>query len=514
MQPTWKKFAPIGLYLCIAALLLAGGLYVVQHSFSIYIQISLAVAVIGLAFWVLLDPQKFRELLTGRQVHYGSNSIIRVLAVLGILVVVNYLGYKNPQRWDLTSDKQHTLSPETIQTIQKMPSPITATAFFTSRTSSDAARTLLENYKSNSNGKFDYKFVDPEADPVAAKAANITRDGTISLSMNGKMEQVTYVSEQDMDSALIRLINPGIRGVYFLTGHSEVDPNGSGDTSGSLANQALTSKNYTVKPLNLLTEQKIPDDAKVIVIAGPKKPLAQNEVDLIKTFLDHGGSLILQMEPSIFTQYGDAKDPLADYLDTTWGIKLDNDVIIDPNVNPPLVAVADSYGTQAIVDKLNKMATVFPTARSLSISQTSTDITTDKLVLTSNQTYGETDLTSLQNSQSSYDQKTDLIGPLTVAVASTNSKTNARVVVFGDSDFATDYYFQRYGNGDLMVNSVDWAAQQENLINLTPKASTTRTLITPQQTTMGLILLITIILIPGFVLLMGILTWVQRKRRG
>jgi ABC-type uncharacterized transport system involved in gliding motility auxiliary subunit len=515
MKPTWKKFAPFGLYLCLAALLVAGGLYIVQHTFSIYIQISLAVAVIGLAAFVLIDPQHTKELLTGRQARYGSNALISVLAVLGILIVVNYLGVQNPKRWDLTSDKANTLAPETIQTLQKMPSKVTATAFFTARTSSDTARTLLDSMKFNSNGKFDYKFVDPESDPVAAKAANITQDGTISLSMNGQTEQVTYVSEQDVDTALIRLTNPGIRGVYFLTGHGEADPDGSGDTSLSQTKQVLTSKNYKVSTLNLMTTATVPADAKVVIIAGPTKPLTQNEVDAIKAFQDKGGSVILFMEPTVLTQYGDAKDPLAAYLDSSWGIKLDEDVIIDPSINPPLVAVADSYGTNAIVDKLNKMATLFPTARSLTVApNTSSDLTTDKLIMTSSQSYGETDMTALNNSQTSYDQKTDLAGPLTVAVASANSKTKARVVVIGDSDFAKDYYFQRYGNGTLVVNSVDWASDQENLINLTPKSTTTRTMVTPEQTTLGLILLVTIIVIPGLILVLGIFTWIQRKRRG
>jgi len=76
------------------------------------------------------------------------------------------------------------------------------------------------------------------------------------------------------------------------------------------------------------------------------------------------------------------------------------------------------------------------------------------------------------------------------------------------------FSFQAYANGDLFVNSVDWAAKQENLINLTPKNSTQRLLLPPQQVTMNLILLGTVFILPGMVLLSGITVWLERRRRG
>ena len=65
-----------------------------------------------------------------------------------------------------------------------------------------------------------------------------------------------------------------------------------------------------------------------------------------------------------------------------------------------------------------------------------------------------------------------------------------------------------------MVNIVDWAAGQENLLNLTPKQTTQRMLIPPKQTTIWLLFLGLVILIPGAVVTGGVVTWVQRRNRG
>jgi ABC-type uncharacterized transport system involved in gliding motility auxiliary subunit len=70
------------------------------------------------------------------------------------------------------------------------------------------------------------------------------------------------------------------------------------------------------------------------------------------------------------------------------------------------------------------------------------------------------------------------------------------------------------GNGDLLINSIDWAAEQENLINLTPKEQTQRVLLPPQRITTGLLFLGSVVFLPGLMLVAGIVVWAQRRKRG
>jgi ABC-type uncharacterized transport system involved in gliding motility auxiliary subunit len=520
MKQTWRRFAPIGLWLALAAAVAAGVLYILQREWNLYLQISLALIVVGLALFAILDPERVRVGLTGRQARYGSNALVMSLAFLGILVVINYLVYKNPSRTDLTEDQENTLADETIATLEKLPENVEAQAFFTSQASPAQAQALLDQYKFAGKGKFDYRFIDPNSDPIAAQSAGITRDGTVVLRMGERTEPVSFVTERELTASLVRLMTTEKVGVYFLTGHGERNPNESGDESYASLKTTLESKNYQVDVLNLLASNQVPEDAQVIVIAGPRQPVSQAEVDLLKSFAAGGGALIVMEEPLPLTEFGDAEDPLAGYLSADWGITLGKDIIVDLSSQQPFVAVANEYGQHATTDKLQGLVTLFPTARSVQVSGETADFMLTDLVKTSNNSWAETDLAALQNSAGGEqlpiqpDQGVDLMGPVTVAVVAESASSGQRLAVFGDADFAVNANFNQYGNGDLLVNTIDWAAEQEELINLTPKETTQRTLVSPTRSTMGLILLGSVILLPGLMLVAGIVAWIQRRKRG
>lgn len=516
MSGHWKRFAPFGLYLALLALLAAGVLYTLERSWNLWLQIALGLVVVGLAAFAALDPERVRRMFTGRQAKYGSNLLVLSLAFAGILVVVNAFVFENSKRWDLTEDKQNTLAAETLETLSRLPQPVEVTAFYTTRMNSEGAKTLLDQYKFNSRGKLDYRFIDPEADPITAQEMNITRDGTMVFRMGANVEQVFYASEKDMTSALVRVISGESVSVYFLSGHGERDVNGSGDTAMSMLKSALESKNYSVKTLNLLAEGKVPEEARLIVIAGPQQPVSSDEVALLKAYLEQGGGLFVLEEPIPVTSFGEAADPLADYLAQEWGVTLGKDIVVDLNSQQPLIAVANEYASHEITQKLQGMITYYPGARSVRLTAEDTSVTGLELVRTANRSWGETDFTSVQgeNAQASADPTADLIGPVPVAVVAEKLVPKQRLVVFGDADFATDAHFASYGNGDLFINALDWASQREEILNLTPKEPVQRLLIPPQRYTMGAILLGSVFLLPGSVLVAGVVAFIQKRRRG
>src|SRR5512138_754483 len=94
-----RRFAWIGLVVAGLAAIVTAALVIVFHAFNLPVQISLAFFVIGLAVYVLLDPQRTREALTGRQARYGSNALLMTLAFAGIIIVINYLVNNNSRQW-------------------------------------------------------------------------------------------------------------------------------------------------------------------------------------------------------------------------------------------------------------------------------------------------------------------------------------------------------------------------------------------------------------------------------
>jgi ABC-type uncharacterized transport system involved in gliding motility auxiliary subunit len=482
-----------------------------------YLAVSGGLIILGLAAYAIMEPDRVRRFFTGRQARYGSNALIMSIAFLGILIVGNILAFQNPLKIkDLTEDKVNTLSPELVTALGKLPQKVTATAFFSQNSPTDTADKLLSNIKANSKGKFDYQFINPDRDPQAAKNAGITGDGKILLQMGDHKEIVAGASETEILKGILRLLNPGNNVVYFVTGHGERDIQQGGDASMARAKTTLENKNYTVKPLNLLADNKIPGDASVIVIAGPVKPVSDNEVKLLKEYLDKGGSLIVMEDPLPLTQYGDAKDPLADMLAQDWGITFDNDIVIDLNSPQPTTAAAAFYdNSHPVTVNMNNLVTFFPFTRSLKLAKSTDKVTLTSLVQTNERSWGETDFKSLTQGggQVGLDPG-EVQGPLTLAVAGQNTTTKGRVVVFGTSAFAVDTNFDAYGNGDMFVNSVDWTAEQENLANINPKTPTERTFKVPGQFQWIAILLGSVFIIPGLVVFAGVSTWLSRRRQG
>lgn len=120
------------------------------------------------------------------------------VAFLGILIVGNVLTFQNPKRWDVTQDKTNTLAPETIEALKTLPEPVTAVAFYSSGLSTESADELLGNFKTSSNGKFDYQFVNPDTDPVAAREAGVTGDGNLAV-MGDRKEIAGFCSGNRTD---------------------------------------------------------------------------------------------------------------------------------------------------------------------------------------------------------------------------------------------------------------------------------------------------------------------------
>ena len=214
-------------------------------------------------------------------------------------------------------------------------------------------------------------------------------------------------------------------------------------------------------------------------------------------------------------------DPLADYLSSAWGLSLEQDLIVDlynsyndGQTMQPFWPLNKGYEASPVTQRLQNVSTLFPLARSIKVFGTQADfpdITYTPLVKTDPRAWGEVDMAALTTGQLQQSAQ-DVPGPLTLAVLAENGKTKGRVVVYGDSDFASNQFSNAGANSLLFLNSLNWASQEESLINLTPKVPTNRALNIVGGFTMNLIFFLTVVVMPGAVLLIGVLVWVVRRR--
>jgi ABC-type uncharacterized transport system involved in gliding motility auxiliary subunit len=149
------------------------------------------------------------------------------------------------------------------------------------------------------------------------------------------------------------------------------------------------------------------------------------------------------------------------------------------------------------------------------VSPSDDKTTRTELILTGSNSWGETKLeTTTEPASIEFDAESDIPGPLVVAGSAEDPASGARLVVVGDSDFGANADFYGLGNGDLLVNSIDWAAGQDALISLTPKQTTNRYVTPPSREALLLVFAASVLVVPAMFLILGLSTWWGRRSKG
>src|SRR6266516_589911 len=160
-----------------------------------------------------------------RQTRYGTLAATSVLVVLGILIAINYIGSRQNKRWDLTANKQFSLSDQSRNVVAKLDAPLQMLAF-EKETDMQRLQDRLREYQYSSK-QIAIEYVDPDKKPNVAKQNQVQQYGTIVLNYKGRTERVTTDTEQDITNAIIKEVSGQQRKVYFTQGHGEKDIAGS-----------------------------------------------------------------------------------------------------------------------------------------------------------------------------------------------------------------------------------------------------------------------------------------------
>ncbi len=271
-----------------------------QNAFTTVSWISLAVGIVGLAGFIMVDPQSLIEAITGRRGQYGLTSALLSLFFVAFVVAL-YVVIKNANiaPIDVSASKKYELSDASKNVLQNMTEDVTVTGFYTAQMSSqqDEAQIWLQQYKRYSNGHLTYQFVDPDRNPATALQLQMSRAGVMVFSAGDRTAEASTVTESAMTNALVQVLLGEKRTLYAVTGHGERDMNGFGSNDYSSIKGELARINFNVQPLNLLEQGAIPDDASMLLIAGPTAQFSGAEVDMIKAYMDNGGKLLFLSDP-------------------------------------------------------------------------------------------------------------------------------------------------------------------------------------------------------------------------
>jgi ABC-type uncharacterized transport system involved in gliding motility auxiliary subunit len=449
----------------------------------------------------------YRNVVTHRNTRYGFNTVLTVLLVLGVVGFVEAISARHSARVDLTENRRNSLSPQTIQLLKGLKQDVHAVGFFrTDQPGKRVAEDLFKQYARYAGDKFTWKVVDPDRDPNLARRYAVESYGTVVLETKTKSEKVTDAEEEKLTNGLVKVTREGKRAIYIVQGHGEHEITNTERSGFSEAKGALERANYEVKPLALAREGKVPDDAAVVIIAGPRTDLFPPEVDALDAYLGKNGKLLVMVDPF-------QNEAMKKWLEK-YGFELGDNLVVEPNPIGrlfgigPEVPIVQQYESHPITRDLGGVTTLFPLTRSVTPAKAPAQgLTVQPLARTSPQSWGETNREALQRGEAQPDPA-DLRGPLAVAAVATKDK--ARIVTYGTSNLASNQFLNLQGNRDFFLNTVSWLAEEEDQISIRPKdVRQSPVFLTAQQG--QAVFLLPVVVLPAVVLGGGIIAFVRRR---
>lgn len=525
----------------VLALIASVPLYLLVSELANTAIVLAAVGVLFLLVALLSTLGQVSTALVGRRGRYGSNTAIMVVAFLGVAVAANFLGIRQNYRLDLTVNREFSLSAKTIKVLEELKAPVHALAFLEpGDPTMDTTENVLKEYTHRSP-RFTYEMVDPTSKPAVARQYEVTQYGTVVFDSEGHRATVASqvevpmpdpstgqttprmapnpTLEQDVTAAILKVTGLKQKRVYFLTGHGEANIyDAQGQEGYGLASQGLIPDNYEVANLSLATVQMIPEDAAALIAAGPRQDLLAQEKPLLEDYLKRQGKLLLLADPATPASWGEIIAP--------WGLALSRGRVIDrqsyayPDVASPAVQ-RNQYLLGPVTKSLD--TTFFPNARAVDITflnatEKPETVQVVDLGLTTRSSWLEMD-----SGEPKFDAGMDTPGPVVLvalveATAPVGEKLppgqvpekRTRLVVAGNSAFASNQFFYSLGNSDLFLNSVNWLTEEEELISIRPKPFAFRRLVVTQRA-WNWILYSSIAFLPLLVAVGGAFTWWRRR---
>lgn len=466
--------------------------------------------------------------LISNRLKSSSNMSAAIILVLAIAVVVTLLSERHYFRWDVTESGEHTLSEKTLQVLKTIEEPVHIRAF--SREGNEDARELerLLGAYHYEVPEITFEFIDPDRNPALTRKYNVRTLNTMILEGYNRSQSINIADEEHITNGLIRLSKSEKHKCYWVTGHGERLFKGNDPTSFSALQESLGDENYLFEDLYLM-KGDVPEDASMVIVAAPEKPLFPEEVESLEKYLNKGGRVILFIEP--FQDAG-----LTSFL-AGYGVVIRDDVIIDKMSRVMggdfLLPMVAQYGTHEITEDF-RLTSFFELARTVEAAESTAEgIRTTTLAKTSPESWAETDRAGLDQGTVGFDESQDRQGPLSLAVISELTPPIAKegeagtdledrpggkitgegkLVVFGDADFASNKFFHTSGNADFITNTINYMVGRGDLITIKKKHRDMEALMLNREQGM-LIFWVPVVLIPLTILVIGVVVYIRRRSR-
>lgn len=494
-----------------------------------------------------------------------QRSALGLGAVLALLLfaMVNYLALRHYKRFDWTSSKIYSLSQKTQSVLATIDRKVDLVIFLDpSSQLYPAVDELLSRYEAVNPARLKKRAIDPARNLIEAKQLveqyKIDRENVVVVASGDDRRVIEefdlaeydysgaqfgqaptmrgFKGEQMITSAILALVEQSKPKILLTTGHGEASFSAGAERSISRAHDLLGKDNFELEEWGSLGKSEVPAGTDLVIVAGPTSAFLPPELEMFSRYLEAGGRMLFLLDPVI-----DPKSLSPDFGLGAWlagyGVEIRGDLVIDPANTLPFfgaetVFTAD-YGFHPIVESLSQLqqTVLLPLARSVRPgASVSAEKEVSELVKTSGEGWAETDLAALPTVEKG---DGDLAGPVSLGVAvsfkigpepavgaseedpeaekASDERPEARLVVFGDLDFATDTQIASGANATLLLNALNWLVERKQLLAIEARRpEQTRLLLSSAE--LSSIYLLVLLILPGTAVAVGVMTYLRRRR--
>ena len=455
-----------------------------------------------------------------------TNLGITVLIIIGILAVVNFFSYQIFFRWDLTQNKDYSISTASKDTAGALDDVVNIKVYFSEDLPSQyitlrqEVGDILDEYANYSNGKINVEFINPGDDEdikrelymmgipelqfnVVEKDKFEIAKGYLGMAIEygGKNQAIPVVQstknlEYQITLAIKKVTSDEMAVIGFVTSNLTADL----EKEVSAAYGALNEL-YQVKSVDLNLEKEVPAGISALIILGPKEQFSEDQLKAIDAFLMRGGSLLIAADGVNIEEglMASANEIGLNGLLENYGVKLNNDLVLD--VSSAMASFTQGFMTfstnypfwpKILQSGFDQDNTTVANLESLIMPwASSVEILNDKINKNSKVSYlaGTTEKSWLQkdnfnlNPQQAFTPSGNT-GSKNLAVSIFGSFTSpygngstdaGRLIVVGDSDFIKDGFLRNMPDNLIFFqNLVDSLSLDEDLINIRSKGISDR----------------------------------------
>lgn len=478
------------------------------------LTLNLAVTTLTLGLSLLLVFLNRAKLAIYYQSHHFKKlqeTIVFFSLVFALFGVGNYWAYKHPKQLDLSIIKLNSLTDQSKNILREMKEPIVFKMF--ARKSESLAWMPLLDYYRMEKPEIQIEKIDIDIRPDLVGDYQIDNVATLVIEYNGKRQKVTDRDELNITNGLIRISRNNDPVVYFVQGHGEGDISSPENEGMKFIFSAAQNSAVDIRPINLLTTQEVPFDAKTLILWGPKTTLMPSEILVLKKFLERKGNLMVAIDPDL---NGDNHTALRNLLNN-YKIIIRNDMVMDRksfvNGSNGSIPLVDHFESTEITKNF-KGQVFFPLTASLEPipDDVLPDVKGTVTVVTASNpfpdSWGETSIKEVAAQEMSYTAGVDRPGPLPLML--TYESPENKIVAFGNSTFVINAYVKFGNNYALFLNSLFWLAGENRLISFNlPIIQSEPIFISAPQ--LGIIFYFSVLFLP--LALFGLAIFMYRRKR-